>query len=162
STCSSASRPSASRSGSCSASSAVPSSARRARRCAPAPPPPPHPPALPRDFPFLPRDLLVSRGGRGADGPVADVDAGVRGRRPPGAAEGWGAGGPVGDRAMRPDGRRLIPPPSPTGCQPAERLWPLTNEPVANQHVANLDALEGVLAARCRTLLAQPETIRAQ
>jgi hypothetical protein len=36
--------------------------------------------------------------------------------------------------------------------QPAERLWPLTSEAVANRSFADLDALEGVLADRCVVL----------
>jgi hypothetical protein len=36
--------------------------------------------------------------------------------------------------------------------QPAERLWPLVNEPVANRAFADLDALEAVLVDRCRRL----------
>ena len=37
--------------------------------------------------------------------------------------------------------------------QPAERLWPLTNEPIANRCFKNLDELETVLFERCRKLL---------
>ena len=33
--------------------------------------------------------------------------------------------------------------------QPAERLWPLTNEGIANQHWTSLDALEAAQAERC-------------
>jgi transposase len=72
------------------------------------------------------------------------------------------AGWHVSRKAEVPDGLHLIfLPPSSPELQPAERLWPLTNEPVANRHFADLDTLEEVLAERCRTLLAQPETIRA-
>jgi hypothetical protein len=45
--------------------------------------------------------------------------------------------------------------------QPAERLWPLVDEPVANHTLADLDALEAVLVARCRTLEAAPERLAA-
>lgn len=45
--------------------------------------------------------------------------------------------------------------------QPAERLWPLLNEPVANRTLADLDALEALLVDRCRTLRAAPATIKA-
>ena len=37
--------------------------------------------------------------------------------------------------------------------QPAERLWTLTNEPIANRNFENLDQLEEVLMYRCRQLL---------
>lgn len=44
--------------------------------------------------------------------------------------------------------------------QPAERLWPLTNEPIANELFETLDELEEVLFHRCRALLQQQELIR--
>jgi hypothetical protein len=44
--------------------------------------------------------------------------------------------------------------------QPAERLWPLSNEPIANRPLADLDELEEVTAARCVTLMRQPELVR--
>jgi hypothetical protein len=44
--------------------------------------------------------------------------------------------------------------------QPAERLWPLTNEPIANRSFESLDELEVVLFERCRRLLQQQELIR--
>lgn len=45
----------------------------------------------------------------------------------------------------------LLPAASPE-LQPAERLWPLVDEPVANRAFPDLDALEAVLVDRCRTL----------
>lgn len=45
--------------------------------------------------------------------------------------------------------------------QPAERLWVLVDEPVANRAFANLDALEDVLVDRCRTLEAEPARLAA-
>lgn len=45
--------------------------------------------------------------------------------------------------------------------QPAERLWPLVDEPVANRSFADLDALEAVLVQRCQTLRAAPALIKA-
>ena len=53
-----------------------------------------------------------------------------------------------------PDGIHLycLPSHSPE-LQPAERLWPLTNEPIANRCFKNLDELEAVLFERCRKLL---------
>jgi hypothetical protein len=52
-----------------------------------------------------------------------------------------------------PDGITLVflPPYSPE-LQPAERLWPLVDEPVANKHFATLDDLDAVVAERCRRL----------
>ena len=45
--------------------------------------------------------------------------------------------------------------------QPAERLWPLVNEAVANRRFADLDALMTVLTDRCRTLHADRPRVRA-
>lgn len=44
--------------------------------------------------------------------------------------------------------------------QPAERLWPLTNEAIANKLFQTLDELEEVLFQRCRALLKQQDLIR--
>ena len=44
--------------------------------------------------------------------------------------------------------------------QPAERLWPLTNEAVANRSFLSLEPLGEVIANRCRQLSDQPDTIR--
>ena len=61
-----------------------------------------------------------------------------------------------------PEGVHLVwlPPYSPE-LQPAERLWPLTNEPLANRSFADLAELETVQAQRCLALHAQPERVRA-
>ncbi len=61
-----------------------------------------------------------------------------------------------------PQGVHLVwlPPYSPE-LQPAERLWPLTNEPLANRSLADLAELEAVQAQRCLALQAQPERVRA-
>ncbi len=45
--------------------------------------------------------------------------------------------------------------------QPAERLWVLTNEGVANKLFADLNELEEALARRCVVLADQPEFIRS-
>jgi hypothetical protein len=45
--------------------------------------------------------------------------------------------------------------------QPAERLWPLANEVVANRLFEDLDQLEEVLVERCVALLEQTELIRS-
>ena len=52
-----------------------------------------------------------------------------------------------------PDGITLafLPPYSPE-LQPAERLWPLVDEPVANRHFATPADLNAVVAERCRRL----------
>jgi len=61
-----------------------------------------------------------------------------------------------------PEGLHLLflPPYSPE-LQPCERLWPLSNEGVANRSFHTLDDLEQVQVQRCQTLLNQPECIRA-
>jgi len=51
-------------------------------------------------------------------------------------------------------------PPASPELQPAERLWPLINEAVANQTFPDLDSLEDVLVERCQTLRTDPATIR--
>lgn len=60
-----------------------------------------------------------------------------------------------------PQGVHLLwmPPKSPE-LQPAERLWPLTNEPIANRTFTNLDELEEIVFERCRTLIKQTELVR--
>ncbi len=61
-----------------------------------------------------------------------------------------------------PEGVELmfLPPYSPQ-IQPAERLWPLTNEPIVNQYFETLDELDEVLAERCRILADDQDQIRA-
>lgn len=54
----------------------------------------------------------------------------------------------------------LLPSYSPE-LQPAERLWPLVDEPVANHAFASMDDLEAVLVARCRVLEADPQRLKA-
>lgn len=44
--------------------------------------------------------------------------------------------------------------------QPAERLWGLVDEPVANRTFADLDELEATLVARCRELERQRHPIK--
>ena len=44
--------------------------------------------------------------------------------------------------------------------QPAERLWTLTNEPIANRNFEDLDELEEVLCQRCRQILEQKELVK--
>src|SRR6478609_8580670 len=45
--------------------------------------------------------------------------------------------------------------------QPAEHLWPLADEAVANKHFATLKDLDAALSERCRTLADMPEVIKA-
>ena len=73
-----------------------------------------------------------------------------------------GAGWHVSPDLAVPEGIRLVflPSDSPE-LQPAEHLWPLTNEAIANKHFGTLDELEETLAARCRVLAAQPGTLKA-
>jgi transposase len=52
-----------------------------------------------------------------------------------------------------PDGIRLVYLPSYSPeLQPAEHLWPVLDEPLANRHFATLADLEQVVAQRCRIL----------
>ncbi len=43
--------------------------------------------------------------------------------------------------------------------QPSERLWPLSDEGVANRHFERIENLEEALVERCEALRAQPEVI---
>lgn len=58
------------------------------------------------------------------------------------------------EKVRVPEGVHLLflPPKSPE-LQPAERLWPLTNEAIANRSFTNLDELEAATAHCCRVLL---------
>jgi DDE superfamily endonuclease len=66
-----------------------------------------------------------------------------------------------GDLAVPPGIELAFLPPYTPELQPAERLWPLTNEAVANRHFATLADLDAALSERCRTLAAMPEAIKA-
>ena len=60
-----------------------------------------------------------------------------------------------------PEGIHLFPlPPYSPELQPAERLWPLVNEAVANQVFDSIEAVEELVCQRCRDLLNLPELIR--
>lgn len=71
------------------------------------------------------------------------------------------AGWHVSSQLTVPEGIELVflPPYSPE-LQPAERLWTLTNEALANRLFATLEELEQAQAERCRVLQAHPEIIR--
>lgn len=73
-----------------------------------------------------------------------------------------GAGWHGGEGLVIPEGLHLVtqPPQSPE-LQPAERLWPLTNEALANRTFGSMEELEDVLAERCRALSGQPEAVAA-
>jgi transposase len=43
--------------------------------------------------------------------------------------------------------------------QPAERLWTLTNEPIANRSFESLDEVEEILIQRCRQIIDQPDFV---
>jgi transposase len=72
------------------------------------------------------------------------------------------AGWHTSSKLLLPEGIDLVflPPASPE-LQPAERLWALVDEPVANRAFPDLDALEAVLVDRCRTLEANPQHLQA-
>ena len=53
----------------------------------------------------------------------------------------------------------LLPPYSPE-LQPVERVWPLVNEAVANRYFRDLEEMMEAVAARCRVLAQDPETLR--
>ena len=71
---------------------------------------------------------------------------------------GWHLSGDLG----LPEGIDLVflPAYSPE-LQPAERLWGLVDEPVANRAFPDLDALETMLVDRCRTLEADRDRVKA-
>ncbi|EKD09043.1 hypothetical protein SPLC1_S204440 [Arthrospira platensis C1] len=66
------------------------------------------------------------------------------------------AGWHISKNLKVPEGLHLmfLPSHSPE-LQPAERLWPLVDEPIANRSFENLDQLEELLCARCRSLWKQ-------
>ena len=70
------------------------------------------------------------------------------------------AGWHITEKLELPEGLDLyfLPSHSPE-LQPAERLWPLTNEVIANNNPHNLKELEELLIVRCRQLLQQQDLI---
>jgi transposase len=72
------------------------------------------------------------------------------------------AGWHTSEQVKVPEGLHLefMPSHSPE-LQPAERMWTLTNEAIANRCFDTLDELEEALFDRCRVLLKQPSFIRA-
>lgn len=71
------------------------------------------------------------------------------------------AGWHVSPELEVPDGIHLVfmPPYSPE-LQPAERLWPLINEPLANQAFDSIADVEEAVYLRCQRLLQQADLIR--
>jgi transposase len=73
-----------------------------------------------------------------------------------------GAGWHTAGDLVVPEGIRLefLPPYSPE-LQPAEHLWPLINEPLANEHFHTLADLDQVLGERCCDLADDHDRIRS-
>jgi hypothetical protein len=66
------------------------------------------------------------------------------------------AGWHLSQKVNIPEGIHLLPLPSYSPeLQPAERLWPIINEPIANRSFESLDELEDVLMRRCQQILRQ-------
>lgn len=64
------------------------------------------------------------------------------------------AGWHMSENLSVPEGIHLVPlPPYSPELQPAERLWPLINEPLANQAFKTIHEVEELVAQRCRRLL---------
>jgi hypothetical protein len=61
-----------------------------------------------------------------------------------------------------PPGIKLVylPPYTPE-LQPAERLWPLLDEPIANHHYDTIDEIDAILGQRCRYLNQDHDLIAA-
>jgi hypothetical protein len=74
-----------------------------------------------------------------------------------------GAGWHKSHALVVPEGIHLLflPPYSPE-LQPSEKLWPLTNEPLANKHFATLDELQAVQVARCNTITTITDEVRGR
>ncbi|MBD2040730.1 hypothetical protein [Microcoleus sp. FACHB-672] len=71
------------------------------------------------------------------------------------------AGWHTSSKLRVPPGIHLIEMPSHSPeLQPAERLWPLTNEPLANGTFENLDELGAVVFEQCQQLLKQKDLVR--
>jgi DDE superfamily endonuclease len=66
-----------------------------------------------------------------------------------------------GDLVVPPGIELAFLPPYTPELQPAEHLWPLANEAVANKYFATLADLDAALSERCRVLAATPEVIKA-
>lgn len=67
----------------------------------------------------------------------------------------------ITDKLKVPEGIHLLPLPaySPE-LQPAERLWPLVNEPLVNKAFNSITVVEDIIEERCRQLLRQQDLIK--
>lgn len=74
-----------------------------------------------------------------------------------------GAGWHLSPKVEVPAGIELVrlPPYSPE-LQPAERLWALSDDPIANRVPADLDELEATVIDRCKVLMQQPHLVRGR
>ncbi|MEL6402667.1 MAG: IS630 family transposase [Cyanobacteria bacterium J06626_4] len=54
---------------------------------------------------------------------------------------------------------RVFLPPYAPELQPAERLWPLTNEAIANQYFETIEAVEDAICHRCQELRSGPKAV---
>ena len=54
------------------------------------------------------------------------------------------------------------PPPYTPQLQPAECLWSILDDPIANKYFETIEALEAVVEQRCLTLNANPELFRGR
>ena len=71
------------------------------------------------------------------------------------------AGWHISEQLEVPEGIHLVPlPPYSPELQPAERLWPLVNEPLANIAFETIAEVEDLVEQRCRRLLKQQQLIR--
>ena len=72
-----------------------------------------------------------------------------------------GAGWHRSNELQIPDGIELVylPPYSPE-LQPAERLWPLVNETIANRLFTDIDVLDNAVEARCVYMADNPEVVK--
>jgi hypothetical protein len=71
------------------------------------------------------------------------------------------AGWHMSPQVQTPAGIQLhVLPPYAPELQPAERLWPLTNEALANRHVRDVEELQTAQAQRCLELQARPAMIQ--
>lgn len=71
------------------------------------------------------------------------------------------AGWHMSDRLEVPEGIHLVPlPPYSPELQPAERLWPLVDEPLANEAFETIAEVEELVVQRCRRLLVQQQLIQ--
>ena len=73
------------------------------------------------------------------------------------------AGWHVSPKVKVPVGIELVrlPPYSPE-LQPAERLWALSDDPIANRMPTNLDELDTLVSERCKVLMEEREQVRGR